>query len=539
MRIKTSAVMLLVALAASIGNFAFAEENLTNVALGKNITAGNYSRQYPKENLTDGNSATYVNEQGTLTDNENGIPSDYTKGENRYVIDLGAIYKVNSVKLFDDAKNWYSEYDFKISASTDKNFGESVTLFKTDDFTPQSLPLEVSCNNEYYRYICLERINSGMGLGYTYSELEVWADENDKIEPEEEAEPVNIALGKRVTAGVWDANLPKANINDGKISTFTYPGGTNTDNADGIASSSAEAWYVFDLGARYRIDYVKLIDNTNTWTSGYNVKILASNDKNFENEVYEIINSGQDAGIPMGENITCGSDEYFRYVKIQKFPGSASETTWGYQYSEFEVYSANELLIDVKAETEANKIVFTFDREVSFNNVSETAVTLKSSGEKLPYKFEMPSENTLVFTFNREIYSDEANIVFPEDFSNDIKLKTYEINAKFKDVICTENVMFVNENGDEITKMTGGEKRRAKIILRNNSLNTAGSCMVLTLTFNGKKLVGAAENRINLEAGESCEIETALQDADGDRYRVWVFRDYKRMSEIYKGEITK
>lgn len=538
MRIKTSVLPLLAALAVNIGGFAFAEENLTNVALGKNITAGNYSTQYPKENLTDGDSSTYVNEQGTLTDNENGVVSDYTKGENRYVIDLGALYKISSVKLFDDAENWYSEYDFKISASADENFDECVMLYQTEDFTPTALPFEISCDDEYYRYIRLERINSGMGMGYTYSELEVWADENDKVvSGGETADPVNVALGKNVTAGIWHKDRPKTCINDGDGTTFAWPGGTYTDNADGVVSTNADAWYIIDLGTRYKIDYVKLIDNTNTWTSGYNVKILASNDKSFETDVYEIINSGTDAKIPMGENIDCGSDEYYRYVKIQKFEGITN--TWGYQYSEFEVYSSEELLINTAAETEHDKIVFTFDRDVRFNNIGEITATLKSTGVKLPYTFETPSENTLVLNFNREIYSDEVNIVFPEDFSDEINLKTYELRVKFKDNISAESVMFVNENGDETTKMTDGEKRKAKITLKNNSLTADGNCIVLTLTFDGKKLVGATENRVSLAASESTDVETELTDTDGDTYRVWIFRDYKTMSEIYKGEIKK
>lgn len=537
MRMKMILSALVIALAANMGDIALADNGLTNIAIGKKITAGNYSGTLPKINLIDGNYSTYVDETGNLTDNENGVAADYTKGENRYEIDLGALYPVNSIKLFDNAGNWYSEYDFKISAAVSADFSDAVTLFETEDFVPQTLPLEISCNEEFYRYIRLERVNSGMAMGYTYSELEIWADESAKVEDSQESkEPVNVALNKPVTSGMWRTDAPKENINDGKSGTFVWPNGDKTDNADGVPSIPADNWYIFDLEARYKIDYIKLIDNTNTWTSAYNVKILASNDKNFENDVYEIVNSGADKAIALGEKIACGSDEYYRYVKIQKFPGV---TQAGYQYSEFEVYSANELKINVTAETEPDKIVLKFDRDVAFNNIRDVTAVLASKDENLAFKSETRDERTFVLNFDREIYSDEVIVRLPDDFSEDVQLGTYEIKAKFKDVISPESVVFVDGNGAEIFQLTDGGSKGAKIMLKNSSNGVSGNCVVLTMTYNGKKLVGITEDRVMLNPGESREIKTEVQTADGDKYRVWIFKDYKTISEIYKGEIVK
>lgn len=149
------------------------------------------------------------------------------------------------------------------------------------------------------------------------------------------AESQNIALGKPVTAGMWKKGYEPARLTDGDETTFVYPDGTYTDNEDGQASSAAEAWYIVDLEGQYKIDGVKIVEYGTAWTSKYNVKILASNDKKFETGVYTIINSGTDGKITLNETIKCNSNDAFGYVKIQKIQGSVHP---GFHYAELEVY---------------------------------------------------------------------------------------------------------------------------------------------------------------------------------------------------------
>lgn len=66
---------------------------------------------------------------------------------------------------------------------------------------------------------------------------------------------------------------------------------------------------------------------------------MASNDPTFATGVCTIVNSETDKSVELGSALGETTDNYYRYVKLQKFPGSTDESTWGCQYSEFEVYA--------------------------------------------------------------------------------------------------------------------------------------------------------------------------------------------------------
>ncbi len=196
------------------------------------------------------------------------------------------------------------------------------------------------------------------------------------------AESQNIALGKPVTAGIWKDGFEPANLTDGDINTFVYPDGKNTDNADGQVSSAAEAWYTVDLREKYKIGSIKLADWGNAWTSAYNVKILASNDKSFKASVYEIINSGTDGKIRLNENIECRSNEAFRYIKIEKTPGTFHP---GFHYAELEVYpkGINVTEWETNSSKDGTGLVFENLEDVSVGGVKAGVVNCEGSAVKL------------------------------------------------------------------------------------------------------------------------------------------------------------
>ena len=275
----------------------------------------------------------------------------------------------------------------------------------------------ITCgSDEYFRYVKIQKFEGiTFTHGYQYSEFEVYA------YPENVIMPQNIALNKAVTAGVWDANLPKSNINDGNNETFVWPSVDSeeepreifTDNADGVASDVKDAWYIIDLEDRYKIEYVKIFDSTETWTSPYNLKVVASNDPTFTNGVHEIVNSGTDGYVAMGSPLGETTDEYYRYVKLQKFPGSTDESTWGYQYSEFEIYAYPE---NVKEDKEIEIGTITVNKNVSLKfilNVPYTTYEIAKETELQVYTAVYNAEGILIdiIPITKTVASNESSSI--------------------------------------------------------------------------------------------------------------------------------
>ncbi len=125
-------------------------EGLTNVALGKNTTAGNISGSYNPRLATDGNFATFW------------------KGSGHFSVDLGENYPIE--KILPRFINYDYYMMFKILYSSD-NQKWDVYYDRTDVARKAAVPVAQKKINA--RYVKIEFVRSGGG--FALSELEVWS----------------------------------------------------------------------------------------------------------------------------------------------------------------------------------------------------------------------------------------------------------------------------------------------------------------------------------------------------------------------------
>ncbi|QEO08570.1 discoidin domain-containing protein [Protaetiibacter larvae] len=144
-----------------------------------------------------------------------------------------------------------------------------------------------------------------------------------------DASGVNVALGKTATAK--SSQDPAANAVDGNAATKWGSA------LDGNWNGQDDEWFQVDLGARYRVNQVKLLWEGAAYGKDYD--ILVSTDGTNWTTVAEKRDQTQ------GTHAVPFSETEARYVKLQ---GIHRGSTFGYSFYEFQVFSPDGLSLDAQ-----------------------------------------------------------------------------------------------------------------------------------------------------------------------------------------------
>lgn len=523
---KYSAVLLLFLLLAGVFP-AKAQDNLTNLALQKPVTAGNYSATHHKDHLVDGDTATYVDQTGTLTDNESGTAANYNNADNWYQIDLGKKYYFDHIVLHDDTSFWSSVYHIRILASETEDFSQKTVLYESGEFVEVPLPLTVAGDGNCYRYVRLEKVNTSMNLEYQYTELEVWGDENNA----EEEIPVvleNAALLKPVTAGRYIDSTTKDDINDGNDNTGVYyvPTGTKTDNPDGILAEPQNDWYQIDMGERYLVDHIILKRGAQNWMTAQCFKIMVSNSSDFSDgtqvTLFEV-GEGAGAAFPL---TVAGDGNYYRYVRLQRTGLTSYES-----YTELEVWSSGALRTTVNAIVTGNQSLdLSFGRDMDFSLMNAISVFDQKSGQPVSCIPSVSNEKTLALNFSQELNSSAVVVKFPGEMKSldEIPLDTLEIVVSFPPIIVINNFNFINGSEAGISQLAGEAVVGFKLDVVNQTQTLSDSCVIILAFYQGANLVSVSDVRISVAPGQtqSVSLTADISQKNADSACVYIWNNY-------------
>lgn len=509
------------------GTSAVAEEsNLTNVALNKTVTAGNYSNTNPKSNLVDGKSDTYVDEKGGLTDNESGTPSNYENGDNWYQIDLEKSYYLDHIILYDDTAFWGSCYNIRILVSDTPDFSEKTVLLESAEWEEMTFPISVQSDGEAYRYVRLEKISTSMNFEYCYTELEVWANES---EAEEEPEIIleNAALGKPVSAGCYIDETTKDDINDGDENTGVFSvNGKNTDNPDGVMSKVEDDWYQIDMGEPYLVDHIILKRDRENWMTALCFQIMVSNSPDFSDGTAVVLFEVGESGAASFPLRVSGDGNYYRYVRLQRTGMTSYE-----RYTELEVWSPGALRTEVSAvATGNNTALLRFDREMDFSVADSIKITDFRSGKEVSYTVSVQDDKNLQIDFAEEMNGKTISLKLPSEFESQdgVALKNTELQIIFSPVITVENFIFTDENESAITQLGTTAKLGFSADVVNHTQDLNGGCVFILAFYRGDDMVYISDIRVNTTGGETkpAKLETDISQLDADNAAVFIWNNY-------------
>lgn len=176
----------------------------TDLALGKQVTAGGSHGAYPASNVTDGSQQTYWESQGTLP---------------QWVrIDLGGRFDVDQVVLRLPTTWEARTQTLAVQGSTDGDTYSTLAASAARVFSPSAAnSVTIDLTAEQVRYIRVQVTGNTGWNAAQLSQVEVYGDEDSGPPP---ANGSNLALGKPIEASSVAQTYVAANANDGKPGTY-------------------------------------------------------------------------------------------------------------------------------------------------------------------------------------------------------------------------------------------------------------------------------------------------------------------------------
>lgn len=291
-----------------------------NLALGKTITANNYTQTYVATNANDGNVTTYW--EGA----NNAYPNTIT-------VDLGTSQAITRivVKLNPDTAWSKRTQTFSVLGSIDNNTYNTVVASNTYTFDPATgNTVTISFTSTNQRYFRLNFTANSGAPGGQVAEFEIYNDNAATPTPTPTPPPgtTNVAVNKSITASSYTQTYVATNANDGNVTTY-WEG----------ASNSYPTWLNVDLGGTYTVSSIRVkLNPDSSWgTRTQTFSVLSSTD----NVTYNtIVNSATYTFDPASGNVVIITFANTNSHSV-RLNFTANSGAPGAQVAEFEIYATS------------------------------------------------------------------------------------------------------------------------------------------------------------------------------------------------------
>ena len=244
-----------------------ADEEKTNIALGKSVTGATYYADLPDYapgQIVDGDvGGTRWNSKGLAESSGSG---GVWSGVEELIIDLGDNYRIDSIDIRWNVGNRPGNHTIEVSKD-----GTDYTQVASFDSYPEEFQ-NYTFENAEGRYIRLAlSVPESENFGYSIWELAAYGEEVS-----DQPAKTNIALGKTVTGASYYADndfYAPGQIVDGNVGETRW-------NSKGLAESSGSGgvWsgveeLIIDLGANYRIDSIDIRWNVGNRPGNHTIEV--------------------------------------------------------------------------------------------------------------------------------------------------------------------------------------------------------------------------------------------------------------------------
>ncbi len=280
--------------------------NLASTGSNPRVTvwqSSNYKNAYPPENAVDG-------KMDTMNHTNNGLNEGY-------YIDLGGVYKIDEVVLFnrqDNNKTWSRMNDVEVMVSDWPMTAAGWLPRKGDNVTRRKITKAKNVNS-----VLVAKTGRYIGIRQTRKDYLHMAEvhvigKKQVVKPQSKRAAVNLTTGKKVRQSSQYKKLDASYAFDADINTFSHT--SNTPNA----------WLEVDLGAVYKIDTVVLENRRDSSKARLNDALVYVSDWPMDDYVYA---NSTDKSVHVLGKVGAAKDRTIievgktgRYVRVQ-LPGAA------------------------------------------------------------------------------------------------------------------------------------------------------------------------------------------------------------------------
>lgn len=476
-----------------------------------------------------------------------------------YIIDLEKAYNLNEIRLYSRGDeptttfNWMGEFRVEVSNSILFPEADSVdvggvgsTLDGTG-ITSRETPFVATLDGETaYRYI---RIRKTAWTYFGWAELEAYCD-MEVINPYGNARFVEVSRNKpaEVNYGSYYDGETVGNWSPDKVVDGKFSDGQGWI-MDGV-SDRPDAPYnlLIDLEKEIPVTKIEMFGRPNVSVESYrkNWKVYGFTEADGKPDISGEISGGvellditspfpqiKDTQNPDGDD---GLSEIvdnsvpFRYLVFSKTKNELG------CLSEIRAYALIPEIEEVKM-LDAQKAQIKFTESADKDSL-EKGIVVNINGETVTPKFDFADETTVELDFGKEYFDAQIDILIDTDLLTKygIPFEEKEFHLFTPKAVSAE-AEFVSGNVkiDSLSDALATKTAGAEVVVKNNTKTEKAEVVVLTVLYNDKNFVVAAnDEKVTVESGTEKTITSSLnlpseiteENVENYKLSVFVWKDY-------------